>query len=91
MGQFIGHGQRRGSSGHRLGLLLVAGGAPTTRVAAQGGGTDFVTPTYVVATLPDRNEPEFLLLLPFTPRGTDNLIGLMAARCDGPAPASPAS
>jgi len=52
---------------------------------AQGGGTDSVTPTYVVATLPDRNVPEFLLLLPFTPRGKDNLIGLMAARCDGPA------
>jgi uncharacterized membrane protein (UPF0182 family) len=24
-------------------------------------------------------------MLPFTPRGKDNLIGLMAARCDGPA------
>jgi uncharacterized membrane protein (UPF0182 family) len=42
-----------------------------------------VTPTYVVATLPDSDKPEFLLLLPFTPRNKDNLIGLMAARCDG--------
>jgi hypothetical protein len=39
-------------------------------------------PTYVVATLPGEKEPEFLLILPFTPRGKDNLIGWMAARCD---------
>jgi uncharacterized membrane protein (UPF0182 family) len=51
----------------------------------QSGGTDSVTPTYVVATLPDQSQAEFLLMLPFTPRGKDNLIGLMAARCDGPA------
>jgi uncharacterized protein len=38
---------------------------------------------YVVATLPGEKEPEFLLILPFTPRGKDNLIGWMAARCDG--------
>ena len=42
-----------------------------------------VTPTYVVATLPGEEAPEFLLLIPFTPRNKDNLIGLMAARCDG--------
>jgi len=40
-------------------------------------------PTYVVATLPGEKGPEFLLILPFTPRGKDNLIGWMAARCDG--------
>ncbi|MGA2711738.1 MAG: UPF0182 family protein [Bryobacteraceae bacterium] len=40
-------------------------------------------PTYVVATLPGEKEPEFLLILPFTPRSKDNLIGWMAARCDG--------
>ena len=40
-------------------------------------------PTYVVATLPGEKQPEFLLILPFTPRGKDNLIGWMAARCDG--------
>jgi uncharacterized membrane protein (UPF0182 family) len=51
----------------------------------QNAGTDSVTPTYVVATLPDQSQAEFLLMLPFTPRGKDNLIGLMAARCDGPA------
>ena len=40
-------------------------------------------PTYIVATLPGETEPEFLLMLPFTPRAKDNLIGWMAARCDG--------
>ncbi len=42
-----------------------------------------VAPAYVVATLPGEDRPEFLLMLPFTPRNRDNLIGLMMARCDG--------
>lgn len=42
-----------------------------------------VTPTYVVATLPGQEKPEFLAMIPFTPRNRDNLIGLMMARCDG--------
>src|SRR5207302_5983113 len=40
-------------------------------------------PTYVVATLPGEQKPEFMLMIPFTPRNRDNLIGLMMARCDG--------
>jgi len=36
-----------------------------------------------VATLPGEKSPEYLLILPFTPRGKDNLIGWMAGRCDG--------
>src|SRR5678815_3475817 len=31
----------------------------------------------------DRDKPEFLLIISFTPRNKDNLIGVMAARCDG--------
>jgi len=50
---------------------------------AQGGGAEPVTPTYMVTSLPDSDTPEFLLLLSFTPRNKDNLIGVMAARCDG--------
>jgi len=42
-----------------------------------------VSPTYVVATIPGEEQAEFLLMLPFTPRNKDNLIGLMVARCDG--------
>jgi uncharacterized membrane protein (UPF0182 family) len=49
----------------------------------QSGQPEAVTPTYVVATLPGEKNPEYLLILPFTPRGKDNLIGWMAARCDG--------
>ena len=42
-----------------------------------------VTPTYLMATLAGEDKPEFLLMLSFTPRSKNNLIGLMAARCDG--------
>jgi len=50
---------------------------------AGSGGAEPMRPTYIVATLPGETEPEFILMLPFTPRGKDNLIGWMAARCDG--------
>ncbi|HLK65976.1 MAG TPA: UPF0182 family protein [Bryobacteraceae bacterium] len=49
----------------------------------QAGGAEPVDPTYVMATLPGSDKAEFLLLVPFTPRTKDNLIGLMVARCDG--------
>lgn len=42
-----------------------------------------LTPVYIVASLPGSDTPEFLLVLPFTPRNKDNLIGMMVARCDG--------
>ncbi len=48
------------------------------------GRPDPVAPTYIVATLPGSETPEFLLITTFTPRNKDNLIGLMLARCDGP-------
>jgi uncharacterized membrane protein (UPF0182 family) len=51
----------------------------------QASGAEPVSPTYVVATLPGQDKAEFLLLVPFTPRNKDNLIGLMVARCDGEA------
>jgi uncharacterized membrane protein (UPF0182 family) len=51
----------------------------------QNAGAEPVTPTYVVATIPGVEKPEFLLMVPFTPRNKDNLIGLMVARCDGDA------
>lgn len=49
----------------------------------QSGQPEPMQPTYVVATLPGEKKPEFLLILPFSPRGKDNLIGWMAARSDG--------
>jgi uncharacterized membrane protein (UPF0182 family) len=51
-------------------------------VYSQAQGVQGAQPTYVVATLPGQTKPEFLLLQSFTPRSKDNLIGVMAARCD---------
>ncbi|MBL8175076.1 MAG: UPF0182 family protein [Bryobacterales bacterium] len=52
-------------------------------LGAADGRPEPSAPVYVVATLPGETEPEFLLMIPFTPRNKDNLIGFMAARCDG--------
>ena len=52
-------------------------------VSGQNGQREPMNPTYVVASLPNQDRPEFMLLLPFTPRTKDNLIGLMVGRCDG--------
>ena len=42
-----------------------------------------VEPYYVTLRLPDQEEPEFLLILPFTPRNRLNSIAWMAGRSDG--------
>ena len=42
-----------------------------------------VQPYYVIMRLPREQREEFLLMLPFTPRGRDNMIAWMAARSDG--------
>ena len=47
------------------------------------GQREPMTPTYVVASLPGQDRVEFMLILPFTPRSKDNMIGFMAGRCDG--------
>jgi uncharacterized membrane protein (UPF0182 family) len=47
------------------------------------GQPEPVPPTYMVAELPGEKAPEFLLMIQFTPRAKQNLIGLMAARSDG--------
>ncbi len=54
-----------------------------TFTTGQGGQPETVPPTYMIATLPGESQPEFLLMVPFTPRNKQNLIGLMVARCDG--------
>jgi len=40
-------------------------------------------PYYIIMRLPDEEEEEFLLMLPFTPVNKNNTIGWLAARCDG--------
>lgn len=42
-----------------------------------------VEPYYVTLRLPDQEEPEFLLILPFTPRNRLNSIAWLAGRSDG--------
>ena len=55
-----------------------------TYTTGQGSQPQPVTPTYMVAMVPGESTPEFLLMVPFTPRNKQNLIGVMVARCDGP-------
>ncbi len=42
-----------------------------------------VEPYYTILQLPGVEEPEFLLILPFTPSKRDNMIAWMAGRSDG--------
>jgi uncharacterized membrane protein (UPF0182 family) len=41
-------------------------------------------PFHVIMRAPDADRPEFLLMLPFTPRNKDNMIAWMGARSDAP-------
>ena len=40
-------------------------------------------PYYIVVKLPGEEREEFMLMVPFTPARKDNMIGWLAARCDG--------
>jgi uncharacterized protein len=42
-----------------------------------------VQPYYVLFRLPNESKPEFLLIMPFTPHGKNNMVSWMAARSDG--------
>jgi uncharacterized membrane protein (UPF0182 family) len=46
------------------------------------GNRIVMDPYYLITKLPEENQEEFILLLPFTPRGKDNMISWMAARSD---------
>jgi uncharacterized membrane protein (UPF0182 family) len=52
-------------------------------ISGQGEKPQQVRATYLDATLPGEENPEFVLLTSFTPRNKQNLIGVMIARCDG--------
>jgi uncharacterized membrane protein (UPF0182 family) len=52
-------------------------------VSGQETAEERFAPLYILATLPGSAQAEFLVMLPFTPRNKDNLIGLMFGRCDG--------
>lgn len=40
-------------------------------------------PYYVIMRLPGEKNAEYILMLPMVPRGRDNMISWLAARCDG--------
>jgi uncharacterized membrane protein (UPF0182 family) len=48
-----------------------------------GGRTERMEPYYTVMKLPGEAQPEFIAMLPFTPRQKDNLAAWMVARSDG--------
>ena len=51
---------------------------------SQEGREREMEPYFTVMRLPGEPKEEFILLLPFSPSGRDNMIALMAARADAP-------
>ncbi len=49
----------------------------------RGGESVRMEPYYTLMTLPGESQPEFIQMLPFTPRRRDNLASWMVARSDG--------
>jgi hypothetical protein len=47
------------------------------------GETGPMAPYYVTMRLPDSDEVEFILILPFSPRDRENTVGWLAGRSDG--------
>jgi uncharacterized protein len=48
-----------------------------------GGEAQAMQPYYTIMRLPGETEPEFIQMLPFTPRNRDNLAAWLVARSDG--------
>ena len=57
--------------------------AVPTAQTAPGGAATQVQPYYVLFRLPGESAPEFLLIMPYTPLGKNNMVSWMAARNDG--------
>jgi uncharacterized membrane protein (UPF0182 family) len=55
---------------------------PTASSSPGATGTQ-VQPYYVLFRLPGEQNPEFLLIMPFTPHGKPNMVSWLAARSDG--------
>ena len=47
------------------------------------GMTGAMQPYYIIMRLPGEPHEEYILMLPMVPKGRDNMIAWMAARCDG--------
>ena len=52
-------------------------------VIEDAGDARAMQPYYTIMRLPGEAEPEFIQMLPFTPRNRDNLAAWLAARSDG--------
>jgi uncharacterized membrane protein (UPF0182 family) len=52
-------------------------------VIDEGGDAGPMQPYYTIMRLPGEKEPEFIQMLPFVPRGRDNLAAWLVARSDG--------
>ena len=52
-------------------------------VEGSDGQPEAMEPYYTIMTLPGERDPEFIQMLPMTPRRKDNLSAWMAARSDG--------
>lgn len=48
-----------------------------------GGKKESIKPYYVVMRLPGEKQPEYLLMIPFTPAKRENMVGWLCARSDG--------
>ncbi len=48
------------------------------------GSRQEMQPYYIIMKLPGEDTEEFILMIPFTPKGKENMIGWMAARSDTP-------
>ncbi len=48
------------------------------------GSREKMQPYYIIMKLPGEEKEEFILMIPFTPKGKENMIGWMAARSDTP-------
>ncbi|KAB2954671.1 UPF0182 family protein [Heliorestis acidaminivorans] len=53
------------------------------RLVSGGDNNQLMEPYYTLMTLPGEEDPEFILMTPFTPAKRDNMISWMAARSDG--------
>jgi uncharacterized protein len=54
-----------------------------TASSAPGAAGSQIQPYYVLFRLPGEKNPEFLLIMPFTPHGKQNMVAWLAARSDG--------
>ena len=52
-------------------------------IIEDGGDSGPMQPYYTIMRLPGEEEPEFIQMLPFTPRNRDNLAAWLSARSDG--------